>query len=283
MIGPSHAAIAVLGFFLALPRFAGAQAQLNIPPGGRVAVEATMALQSARAAALASRSSLTPQTTTVPATKTPTLAAKPGSGTTAAKPASVSTVASGGASHASLAMADHRKRGGTAASALISRAASDNPGDAAADYLDITGAEVAVFPDEFVAALALASVPEAMPFNSPDLDEGMLEYEWSLIIDLQGDGRDDYMLALSAFKAPGAEALTASPLDVCMMNLWKSDGSNIDQVDVEVRAEIRGTVLILTLPDSPALPLRLITGKTRLRADTYGDSGGGAVIDSLRL
>jgi hypothetical protein len=169
------------------------------------------------------------------------------------------------------------------AQAVTSRSAEDTVGDVECGFIDITRADVRLFPETLVVGVSYAAFPGKLLFNNPNLDENMLEYEWSCAVDLEGDGVDDYSLSMSAFKAPGAKPLEAPVTLSCQANLWKLSASGGEAVDARVRTEISGSALFLALSDSAALPLKQITAKTKFTVGSYYDAGKGAIEDRLTL
>jgi hypothetical protein len=236
---------------------------LNIGRDLRPAVEATEALRAEREAA---------------AKKNPVASPK--------KPAAVSdsrTEAQARSAASAIADIHGPAKGGRGAAALLTRSAVDERGDAGKEYLDITRADVALFADQLVVGISFVSFPGMLLFNAPDLEENMLEYEWSCAIDLEGEGTDEYLLSLSAFKAPGSRPVEASVTLFCQTSLWKLSASGGESVEAKAGAEIAGSALFLTLADGAGLPLKKMTSKTRFTVKTYRDEGKGGTEDSLGL
>lgn len=172
---------------------------------------------------------------------------------------------------------------GAGAGAGLSRSGEDAPGDARPDFIDITRADVKLFPDMLIVGISFAAFPGKLLFNNPNLEENAVEYEWSCRIDLEGDGRPDYSISMSAFKAPGAKPVEASVTLFCQADLWKLSGSGGESVEARVKAETEGSALFLTLYDSAALPLKRLGARTKFTVGAYHDNGKGGVEDDLRL
>jgi hypothetical protein len=179
-----------------------------------------------------------------------------------------------------------RMHGAEGAAATLTRGAADAIGDAAgdgADYIDISRADVRLYPDMLAVGISCVAFPGKLLFNSPDLKENALEYEWAVDIDLEGDGRADFSVSMSSFKAPDAQPVEASVTLFCQADLWKLTSSGGEVAKGRVKVETDGSALFFSLEDGPALPLKKITGKTKFSVTAYHNTGKSVVRDSLKL
>ena len=169
------------------------------------------------------------------------------------------------------------------AKAILTRNAVDKQGDGAKDFLDITRSDLALFPDQLIVGITCASFPGKLLFNSPNLEDDMLEYEWSCAIDLDGDGKDDYLLSLSSFKVAKSKPIEATITLYCQTSLWKLTEKGGSLVEASTAAETAGSAVFITLDDGPDFPLKQMTAKTKFTVKTFYDDGKGGSEDSLGL
>lgn len=180
------------------------------------------------------------------------------------------------------AIADLRSgRSGGSAKPRLSPSAEDELGDVEFGFIDIARADLRVFADMLVCGVSFAESPEKLAFNARSLPADTMEYDWSFMIDLDGDGTDDYSLSLTAFKGRGAKPMTGNPAEVCQSGLWKLEGSSASQVEAEAWIESSGSALFFALADSAELPLKKIGPRSRFSVTSYYDPGPGGVMDSL--
>jgi hypothetical protein len=176
-----------------------------------------------------------------------------------------------------------RMHGAGGAAATLSRGGGDAVGDAGVDFIDISRADVRLYPDMLAVGISYVAFPGKLLFNNPNLKENGLEYEWSCDIDLEGDGKPDYSISMSSFKAPGAQPIEASVTLFCQADLWKLTASGGEAVEGKVKVETDGSALFFSLADGEALPLSRITRKTKFTVNGYYGNGKNVVMDSLEL
>lgn len=83
-------------------------------------------------------------------------------------------------------------------------------GDVGNGAVDITGADCRLFPDKLVCGVSFAAADAELIFNGPKVDADSMEYECSIVIDVNGNGKTVYTLSLDWFKQAKAAPLSAS-------------------------------------------------------------------------
>jgi hypothetical protein len=108
---------------------------------------------------------------------------------------------------------------------------SDPEGDVAFGFIDIVSVKVTVEGEEVVAQIELSELPEKLMFNQAP--ENLLEYEWGIYFDIDGDLSTgstfevgaDYALSVQHFVF--GEAEEDSILGACQITAWKLEGTSI--------------------------------------------------------
>jgi hypothetical protein len=167
--------------------------------------------------------------------------------------------------------------------AVLSRGGEDEIGDVATDFIDISRVDISLFPEALIVGISYAAFPGKLIFNNPNLDQDSLEYEWACDIDVEGDGKADFSLSMSSFKAPGAFPVEASVTLFCQADLWKLSRSGGTATETPVKVETAGSGVYLTLGDGRDLPLKKLTSKSTFTVRTYYDDGRSVAEDSLEL
>ena len=165
---------------------------------------------------------------------------------------------------------------------VFSRQAQDRKGDGRLPFIDILKGKVTAYTDAAVFRLELAAVPEILSFNSQNLQQDFLEYEWCWDLDLDGDGNPDYQLSLSSYKDDGG-LLRAPILERCKAEVWRVTGDESKRANVAMKASFEGATLTFTLNDSRELPLAALHDDSYYTARASYDNGKDRLSDSLDL
>jgi hypothetical protein len=257
---------------------------LNIGYGRRSAVIATQQLRAARmspkkaAPATATKPSA-PATTATPAPRNPEADSSEAAPEESSGQAEETPALSAGAKAAIADILARRPSG----AARLSLSAKDELGDVEVKAVDIAGADIRLFPERLVCGISFAAFDGKLPLNSKKLEDNAMEYDCSVVIDMDGRGKNVYTLSLTWFKEPNSQPIDARLLEVCSPGLWKTSSSGASIVETEVTATSSGSFLFLVLEDSAAFPLKRLTEKTRFSVTTYYDQGSGPMEDSLEL
>jgi len=188
-----------------------------------------------------------------------------------------------GAAVAVAAAIEDLRAGRPSGGARLTRREKGEAGNVPMKAIDIVGADLRVFPDMLVCGISFAAFNGKIPLNGTKLAANTMEYDCSLVIDLDGDGKKVYALGLSWFKAPNSKPLDAPVAETCPAGLWKYEGSGASKVQAEVSASIAGSLLVFVIEDSPAFPLKKLTERTSYTVTTYYDQGAGPMEDSIGL
>ena len=88
----------------------------------------------------------------------------------------------------------------------------DVAGDVAFEPVDILEATFQITEDEIVTTITVASIPEELTFNGPDIFDSSTEYEWSVHVDIDADDRVDYSISITHAKLPDEPMVTGDIL-----------------------------------------------------------------------
>jgi len=180
------------------------------------------------------------------------------------------------------ALEDIRK-GRPSKGARIALKGADDTGDARPGFIDLKSAELRLFPDRLVCAISFAEFPGSLTLNNAGLADGELEYACSLYIDVNGDGKNVYSIALTWFKEEGGEPFEAEPTESCPANLWKSGPDSFEPVEADTSGSAVDPHLVFVLRDGAELPLKKLTAKTAFSVSTLYDTGSGPQEDELEF
>ncbi len=79
---------------------------------------------------------------------------------------------------------------------LVGQATYDPPGDVSAAYIDVTSLTSSLDGEKLEATLYILDIPETLTFNRVGMQEGEVEYAWSVYIDVDNNpqtGDDHYL------------------------------------------------------------------------------------------
>jgi len=106
---------------------------------------------------------------------------------------------------------------------------SDASGDAAFAVIDLQDLKVTVDATEISVDIGLLDIPNPLTYNSTNLSDNYLEYEWRIAFDVDGNGHlsNDIILAISHFKPTGGVQMQDALLNFTQKSVWlvNSDGS----------------------------------------------------------
>jgi hypothetical protein len=98
----------------------------------------------------------------------------------------------------------------------------DASGDAAFALIDLQLLKVTVDATEISVDIGLLDIPNPLTYNSINLPDNQLEYEWRVVFDVDGDGQssNDIHLSISHFKPPGGVEAQDALLNFTQKSVW---------------------------------------------------------------
>src|ERR1044071_2486566 len=124
---------------------------------------------------------------------------------------------------------------------------SDPKGDVSIPYIDVQRLYAISQGETLIAKLFLTSMPELFTFNRVGVPLNQLEYEWTVAIDVDGNGKTgfvedggiEYQLSITHFVAPNYAIKTSSLLDGTQKDEWQYNQSsgnldNLGDMDVKI-------------------------------------------------
>jgi hypothetical protein len=173
-------------------------------------------------------------------------------------------------------------RGETTDSPLKTMSFRDTAGDVENKLVDLTSAEVELFEGSAVFSVAYAAFPDKIMFNSPDLQSENLEYSWSVEIDIEGDGADDYSVSIDWFKSQESNPFVASVMEYVQKGVWKIRADIVELTDIPVAVDKQGNTLIFKLDLTSGHPLSRLSERSKLSFSGYYNNGRNVDWDTLR-
>jgi hypothetical protein len=130
--------------------------------------------------------------------------------------------------------------------------------------------------DPLVWRLTVAELPAQLTFNQEDVPESRLEYRWGANVDVEGDGVEDYLVAISHFTF--GEQVAGDILGNTQQNLWQIDGATKSAI-ADIDASIEATTFVMSVPVAAAMGLAGIGAPSRHRFETYYTGAAGTCSD----
>ncbi len=143
---------------------------------------------------------------------------------------------------------------------------SDVANDSEKEFIDITSAKVSIDDKKISIEITLRSVP-SLSFNQPSVNKDVLEYEWGVEFDVDGDNVADYKLSRSYFKGNGNLAVV-NILSYGQTNIWKNN-----YYLVEASSNLSNNTLLLSVDKSKISELNKITNASRVKIRAFYTDG----------
>jgi hypothetical protein len=157
--------------------------------------------------------------------------------------------------------------------------AGESDPDARFAFADLVRASVIKTEKYLTVRMQLAGLPEMMTFNQSGVDDNQMEYQWTVLFDLDGNGTDDYSIDVIHFKEPGSGPVRGRLFENSQAGLWKVRAGGAEQVDVSVLGKKQGNEIVLEVPFCPFVSQ--IRKATRIRCSTYHTNGNNRAGDFL--
>ena len=151
---------------------------------------------------------------------------------------------------------------------------TDDITDTLPAHMDITQVSTTLDGETLAVAFHLRDLPETLEFNREGVRDDMLEYLWSVSIDVDNDAEtggylgDDYKMSASRFRHPSSgDAAVHLPVEEAVQaNSWQMDpgghgAAYLSEINIEVSSEENTITLVGDIPG--------ITSQSRLEFETY--------------
>jgi hypothetical protein len=156
---------------------------------------------------------------------------------------------------------------------------TDAKGDATHPFVDLTGASASRDEDGLVVRMRLASLPERLPFCQRAVPDSAMEYQWSVLFDVDGDGSDEYSIDLVEFKPPASKPVTGDPLEMAQLTIWKLTAGGGESSGIPFQCARNAKELVF---DIPMCSLVSSMGpETRIHFETFYTDGRAQDSDRL--
>lgn len=147
---------------------------------------------------------------------------------------------------------------------------SDIANDSEKEFVDITSAKVSIDDKKISIEITLRNLP-SLSFNQPSVNKDVLEYEWGVEFDVDGDNVADYTLSRSYFKGNGNLAVV-NILSYGQTNIWKNSSTNSYYL-VEASSNLSNNTLLLSVDKSKNSELNKITNASRVKIRAFYTDG----------
>ena len=149
---------------------------------------------------------------------------------------------------------------------------TDDITDTLPAHMDITQVSTTLDGETLAVVFHLRDLPETLEFNREGVRDDMLEYLWSVSIDVDNDRTtggylgDEYSMSASRFRHPssGGAAVHLPIEEAVQANSWQMDGTGsayLSEISLEVSSEENTITLVGDIPG--------ITSASRLEFETY--------------
>ena len=154
-------------------------------------------------------------------------------------------------------------------------------GNVSFDFVDITSATIRIGPENITANIVLKNIPDSLVYNHTALDHNYLEYEYVVGIDVNGDKRADYEIAMEKWKTPNSTEAVGSLNSFSQKNLWKinSDGSWSNISDIP--GNVNSSTITLICPLAIDSNLSKIQSSSIIYIKSYYNNGEVISKDSI--
>lgn len=159
----------------------------------------------------------------------------------------------------------------------------DEKGDIPYGFMDITEASVLVFEHELAFVVTFAALPSKLIFNNPNLKRMSLEYSWSVEIDQEGDGQNDFSLSIDRYKMSDDSPVEAPVMNYVQTGVWKIDqegGGTMTEIPLLV--DWKGNTVIFRVRKNEEALFGQVTENSKISFSTYYDDGRTVHRDSLK-
>ena len=174
-----------------------------------------------------------------------------------------------------------KEKGKTAGFPVKTMSFQDRTGDVKNLLVDLTSAEVELSNGSAVFSVNYAAFPDRIMFNSPDLHNENLEYSWSVEIDIEGDGTDDYSVSIDWFKLQGSKPFEAPVMEYVQKGVWKIRADIVELTDIPVEVDKQGNTLIFKLDLTSGPELSKLSERSKLSFSGYYNNGKHVDWDTL--
>ena len=158
----------------------------------------------------------------------------------------------------------------------------DASGDAAFAVIDLQLLKVTVDATEISVAIGLLDIPNPLTYNSINLPDNQLEYEWRVVFDVDGDGQssNDIHLSISHFKPPGGVEAQDALLNFTQKSVWllNSTGNGAGLIGMATATQDLST-LTITVQKSVHASLATIDTSTPFKFKAFYKIAGTSYED----
>lgn len=149
-------------------------------------------------------------------------------------------------------------------------------GSSCPDFTQITGRSFSPGADSLSWTLTVKELPSELPFNRPDVPQDVLEYSWGVHVDPEGDGTEDFLLAVINY-AHGDE-VTGDILSHTRQDLWATEGA-VGIITGDITVTIEGDTFTFTVAKDEDAALSGVTEASGFRFETQYHDGTGLCGD----
>ncbi len=120
--------------------------------------------------------------------------------------------------------------------------------------------------------LEVEEIPAQMTFDQAAVMDFVQEYNWGIDLDSNRDGQRDWQVSATHFKMGGTEQMTADPLSIAQVDLWKIAGPGAT-VAGDASATLAGNTFTFTVDDGEDPDLVNIVDADQSTFETFTQFG----------
>lgn len=124
----------------------------------------------------------------------------------------------------------------------------DTKGDMAPGCLDIVRTTARITSQHLIVQIHLASPLRELDINAQALAKGALEWAWYTVIDVNGDGKDDFGMGIKRNKPNNASPARMSSAGLPKPVAWKIQNGKSIMIRTAVDGSVRGRTITLRIP-----------------------------------
>ncbi len=146
-------------------------------------------------------------------------------------------------------------------------------------FIDIVDGQTIISDSLIICELSLKQLPKSLKFNSDQLLDNALEYEWGVYFDNDSDGKYDISFTVSNWGFPEKAEVVGEILKNTQSNIWRVGNEGGSEIG-DLNTEVKGDKIILTTTYY-SRELNAISSNSKIKYQTFFNNGLEVLNDSL--